>query len=553
MASAMSTWAVRAACVGALGVCGSAMAQVDQRTIVAASGQPAPGITGATFVDVWGPRVTEAGAAGFIGRVTGGGVTTSDDRGVWLDDGAGLALHMRTGTALLGSTTRVLAGFSLLALQEDASFLGGVFDSAAPTPPSRPFAGLFVADPAGLVTRDVESGITLPDAAYIGGGRQVYVTSMGPTGATTMYVNDGAARTLLVSSGRIVATPEGDYTIATLERPSVNASGDVAFRARLVSGTTETTGLFLLASGVLELVAWVDPTPAPGEAGFSAISVSPGISDSGDVVFWARQRGPGITHANDSGVFRWSAGVVTPIALESQAAPGAPGFSFGEIGQQVAVSSFGRIAFRALIVGSSEEPARSGLWAEDEGGLVPIAIERQMFAGLQFSHVGHPLVSRAGQVAFKAVLTGPGVTPDTAEALCATDHVGRLRTLARRGDRVDVSGQGTDVRTVRQIIVEHGSTTTGSGAFTGRGELGYRMVFRDVLTGGQVRLGSAVVVDRVGCRADADGSGVLDILDFLAFGNVMAAGSPRADFEPDGVLDVLDLLRFQNEFALGCP
>jgi hypothetical protein len=55
------------------------------------------------------------------------------------------------------------------------------------------------------------------------------------------------------------------------------------------------------------------------------------------------------------------------------------------------------------------------------------------------------------------------------------------------------------------------------------------------------------------CRADLDGDGVLDIFDFLAFGNFFDAGDPRADFDGDGVLDIFDFLAFGNEFDAGCP
>ena len=55
------------------------------------------------------------------------------------------------------------------------------------------------------------------------------------------------------------------------------------------------------------------------------------------------------------------------------------------------------------------------------------------------------------------------------------------------------------------------------------------------------------------CRVDLDGDGVLDIFDFLAFGNLFDAGDPRADFDGDGVLDIFDFLAFGNEFDAGCP
>ena len=62
------------------------------------------------------------------------------------------------------------------------------------------------------------------------------------------------------------------------------------------------------------------------------------------------------------------------------------------------------------------------------------------------------------------------------------------------------------------------------------------------------------------CYADCDmqaGPGVLDIFDFLCFGNRFAAGDPYAcDCDTStglGVCDIFDFLCFGNEFNNGCP
>ncbi|MFI4882865.1 MAG: FG-GAP-like repeat-containing protein [Phycisphaerales bacterium JB064] len=55
-----------------------------------------------------------------------------------------------------------------------------------------------------------------------------------------------------------------------------------------------------------------------------------------------------------------------------------------------------------------------------------------------------------------------------------------------------------------------------------------------------------------GCRADFDGSGSLDLFDFLAFQNAFGLGDLAADFDGDGVLTLFDFLEFQNAFDAGC-
>jgi hypothetical protein len=62
----------------------------------------------------------------------------------------------------------------------------------------------------------------------------------------------------------------------------------------------------------------------------------------------------------------------------------------------------------------------------------------------------------------------------------------------------------------------------------------------------------AVPVPDQPCIADFDGSGALDIFDFLAFTNAFNAGDGRADVTGDGVFDLFDFLAFFNAFNAGC-
>ncbi|MFG0284025.1 MAG: SBBP repeat-containing protein [Phycisphaerales bacterium JB039] len=64
---------------------------------------------------------------------------------------------------------------------------------------------------------------------------------------------------------------------------------------------------------------------------------------------------------------------------------------------------------------------------------------------------------------------------------------------------------------------------------------------------------AAVAQFRPACYPDCDGSGELDLFDFLCFQNAFASGDPYADCDGTGALDLFDFLCFQNEFATGCP
>ena len=54
------------------------------------------------------------------------------------------------------------------------------------------------------------------------------------------------------------------------------------------------------------------------------------------------------------------------------------------------------------------------------------------------------------------------------------------------------------------------------------------------------------------CPFDLDGSGTLDLFDFLAFVGLFEAADPAADADGNGALDVFDFLAFVNGFEAGC-
>ncbi|MCA9278059.1 MAG: hypothetical protein H6815_04635 [Phycisphaeraceae bacterium] len=55
------------------------------------------------------------------------------------------------------------------------------------------------------------------------------------------------------------------------------------------------------------------------------------------------------------------------------------------------------------------------------------------------------------------------------------------------------------------------------------------------------------------CYADCDGSGALNIFDYICFGNEYAAGTSYADCDGSGSLNIFDYICFGNEYAAGCP
>lgn len=75
----------------------------------------------------------------------------------------------------------------------------------------------------------------------------------------------------------------------------------------------------------------------------------------------------------------------------------------------------------------------------------------------------------------------------------------------------------------------------------------------EIAAGAKADLNGNGVPDECECYADCDGSGALDLFDYLCFVNAFNQGIPQADCDINGVLDLFDFLCFVNAFNAGCP
>jgi glucose/arabinose dehydrogenase len=55
------------------------------------------------------------------------------------------------------------------------------------------------------------------------------------------------------------------------------------------------------------------------------------------------------------------------------------------------------------------------------------------------------------------------------------------------------------------------------------------------------------------CKADVNGDGKLNVLDFVAFQGLWQAQDPAADCDDDGAFNILDFVCYQQVFVEGCP
>ena len=60
-------------------------------------------------------------------------------------------------------------------------------------------------------------------------------------------------------------------------------------------------------------------------------------------------------------------------------------------------------------------------------------------------------------------------------------------------------------------------------------------------------------VSVVDCPVDFDNSGLLDLADIVAFGQLFQNQSPLVDFDGNRLWDLADIVTFVNLFTAGCP
>jgi hypothetical protein len=74
----------------------------------------------------------------------------------------------------------------------------------------------------------------------------------------------------------------------------------------------------------------------------------------------------------------------------------------------------------------------------------------------------------------------------------------------------------------------------------------------EALAFGGTYIGLAFMGEAHSCYPDCDGSGALDIDDFICFQTFFALGDPYADCDGDGLQNIDDFICFQTLYAFGC-
>jgi hypothetical protein len=415
-----------------------AAAHAEALRTVAFTGQQAPGtLSGVTYssfgayydsltgVFFRGPVLNDAGQTAFRADVTGIGVGSTNNQGVWSEGSGSLSLVARTGSQAPGAPSgvnfRIDPAFELFSPvlngAGQTAFYGGLTDGNV---------GLWSEGSGGL-NLVARSGVQAPGA---------------PAGVNLSFA--------------------AGLSPFHLDWPKLNNSGQTAFVGALTGAGVNSTnnwGVWSNGSGSLELVAragdQVPGAPAGVIYGVSTYSPFPtfvgGLNDAGDIALWANLAGTGVIGNQNFGVWSGGSGNLTLVVRSGDHAPGTPsGTNYLSPLAFFGSNKAGKIALGASLTGSGVDSTNNlGLWSNRSGSLELVAHRGSQAAGTPsgvnylFSTLSFHVLNDAGQLAFSSYLTGSGVD-STDDLGIWSDGSGELALVARTGSHAPGTAAGAN-------------------------------------------------------------------------------------------------------------
>jgi hypothetical protein len=431
---------------------------------VALTGQIAPDVPGdPTYSSFHSPVLNDQGAVAFRASLTGNGVTADNQQAIWSGDAGSLRLVAREGAAAPGATTgQTFNSFSSSVVLNDVgqtAFLAelrgnGVSDSNE--------SGIWSEGSGSLelVARQGDPAVGAPSSVKYDEFRQPLLNNAGQVAfvaellSSVSYSHDrglwseGSGSLALVArvGSRAPDTPPG-VRYSFFDWAWFNNAGQTAFDATLTgSGSvTNNRGIWSEGSGSLGLVARsgnLAPGTIPG-VDYRAF-LPPAMNDAGDTAFVAELTGIDVNDENKFGIWKETEDGLSLRARGGDAAPGTDiGVSFAEF-DLLALNSAGRIAFRSTLAGSGVSSVNDqGVWMQRSGDWALVARAGDAApgtpGGVTFDQISQLSFNDAGQVAFRATVTGNGVTSTNDSGIWATDRNGAVHLLVREGDELEVA------------------------------------------------------------------------------------------------------------------
>ncbi len=266
----------------------------------------------------------------------------------------------------------------------------------------------------------------------------------------------GSGLALFVREGNAAPGTGTGVNFTGFENLLLNDAGQIAFSGFLTgTGVTELNerGIWSDGGGAgLALIARSgNAAPGTGAGVKFSIFEKPVLNNAGQMAFFGSLTGTGVTTFNNRGI--WSEGGGSGLALVARGGNAAPGTDAGVnfIGFfDPVINDLGQIAFRGIVTGTGVTSSNDyGIWSQGGGsGLSLIAREGDAAPGtgpgVSFSFLNDPVFNGAGQIAFRGNITGTGVSSSNNVGIWSESGGGGLALIAREGDAAPGTGPGVD-------------------------------------------------------------------------------------------------------------
>ena len=215
------------------------------------------------------------------------------------------------------------------------------------------------------------------------------------------WKRDGSGDSVIAIPGDAAPIPGATWT-NTLDVRALSDAGATLFFAGISTPSGDQEGWFLDAAAGQQVVV-LNGGPAPGGGTFAGLgSHSAAQIDDDSVVFRADVSGGTTT----SGLYRWDAGVVTPLVVAGDAVATPGGGTFADIRAWLDANASGTVVFAADILRAGN-PAWPALFVLKAGALTEILYLGDPVPGSpgrHFSNAWDVAINASGQVAFTAPL-----------------------------------------------------------------------------------------------------------------------------------------------------
>jgi hypothetical protein len=222
---------------------------------------------------------------------------------------------------------------------------------------------------------------------------------------------------LVGRSGSPAPGMEPGVLFATFGRPVLNDTGQMTLAAHLTGSGVGPDNDFAIWQGMpgsWNLLARTG-SPAPGTPdGVVFSSFTSGVmNEAGHVAAVANLTGAGVDASNNRGLWRLGADTPALIARSGSPAPGTgTGVNFSWIQPNSMLNDAGQVAFRANVTGDGVSSSNDeAIWHGGPDSLSLVARKGSTAPGTAstFSLLSTPRLNNEGEVVFRALLTGGGI------------------------------------------------------------------------------------------------------------------------------------------------